>query len=86
MATIEKKIWPDSFTLVKRGVKKFEIRVADFKIKKGDRFVLREWDPRTKRYTGRIIREKVSYVRHFHLNEYGQKKLIERKGLYVIQF
>ena len=86
MATIEKKIWPKHFELVKSGEKKFELRLADFKIKKGDIFILREWNPKTKKYTGRKIQKKVNYVLKFELNDFGQKKKIERKGLYVIQF
>lgn len=86
MATIKKKIWPKDFGLEKSGKKKFELRVADFKIKAGDMLVLQEWNPKTKRYTGKKLAKKVKYVHKFHLNDYGQKKLIEKKGLYVIQF
>ncbi|MBI2514566.1 DUF3850 domain-containing protein [Candidatus Wolfebacteria bacterium] len=83
---IKKKIWPEFFRLVKSGKKKFELRVADFKIKKGDTLVLQEWNPKTKKYTGKEVREKVNFVWKRKLNDYGQKKLIEKKGLYVIQF
>ncbi|MBI4094872.1 MAG: DUF3850 domain-containing protein [Candidatus Liptonbacteria bacterium] len=86
MATITKKIWPKWFHDVKRGKKKFEFRVADFRVKSGDTLVLREWNPKTKKYTGRELRKKAKYVRKFRLNDYGQKKLIERKGFYIIQF
>lgn len=85
MAVIKKKIWPKYFDLVKSGRKKFEIRLADFRIKEGDVLVLNEWNPRTKKYTGRKIRKKVKYVLRFYLNSYGQKRGIEKKGLYVIQ-
>lgn len=86
MATIEKKIWPKYFELVKSGKKKFELRLADFKIKEGNILILREWNPKTKKYTGRKIRKKVKYVLKFKLNDFGQKKEIEKKGLCVIQF
>ena len=85
MVTIKKKIWPQWFKLVKAGKKKFELRVADFKIKKGDTLVLEEWNPKTTKYTGRQLKKKVNFVHKFELNDYGQKKLIEKKGLYVIQ-
>lgn len=86
MAVVKKKIWPQSFKLMKSGVKKFELRLADFKIKTGDTVVLREWDPKKKKYTGRELRKKAKFVYKFRLNDYGQKKEIEKKGLYAIQF
>ena len=86
MVVIKKKIWPKYFELVKSGKKKFELRLADFKIKKGDTLILREWNPKRKEYTGREIKKKVNYVLKFKLNDFGQKKEIEKKGLYVIQF
>ncbi len=86
MAIIKKKIWPDSFELLESGKKKFEIRLADFEVKEGDTLVLEEWDPSTKDYTGRKIEKAVSYVHKFELDMYGQKKEIEEKGIYVIQF
>ncbi len=85
MRTTNKKIWPTDFKLAKSGKKKFELRVADFKIKKGDTLLLQEWNPKTKKYTGRQLKKKVNFVHKFKLNDYGQKKLIEKKGLYVIQ-
>ena len=86
MAIIKKKIWPEWFKLVKSGKKKFELRLADFRIKKGDVLVLEEWDPKAKKYTGRKIRKKVKYTLRFKLNDFGQEKEIKKKGLYVIQF
>ena len=86
MATIKKKIWPKYFKQIKSGKKKFELRLADFKIKEGDTLILEEWNPKTKKYTGRKIKKKVKYVLKFNLNDFGQKKEIEKRGLYVIQF
>ncbi len=86
MAIIKKKIWPEYFKLVKSGKKKFELRVADFKLKEGDILILEEWDPKKKEYTGRIIRKKVRFILKFKLDDFNQKKEIEKKGLYVIQF
>ena len=85
MKTVKKKIWPEYFELVKAGKKKFEARVADFKIREGDTLVLEEWDPKKKKYTGRKLKRKVKYILKFKLDDFGQKKLIERKGMYVIQ-
>lgn len=85
MAIINKKIWPEFFEDVKAGRKKFELRLDDFDAKEGDTIVLEEWDQRTKEYTGRKIEKKVSYVLKFKLDDFGQKKEIEEKGLIVIQ-
>ncbi|XOB41095.1 MAG: DUF3850 domain-containing protein [Candidatus Nealsonbacteria bacterium] len=86
MAIIKKKIWPDYFELINSGKKRFELRLADFDIKEGDTFVLEEWNPETRQYTGRKIEKLVDYVSKFKLNDFGQKEEIEEKGLFVIQF
>ncbi|MDP3093789.1 MAG: DUF3850 domain-containing protein [bacterium] len=85
MAIIKKKSRPKIFGLMKSGEKKFDLRVADFKVKKGDTLVLQEWDPKKKGYTGRKLAKKVKYVTKFNLDDFGQKKAIEEKGLYIIQ-
>ena len=71
--------------MVKSGKKKFEVRLADFRVKKGDVLILEEWNPRTKKYTGRKLRKKVRYVLKFKLDSFEQKKEIEKRGLYIIQ-
>jgi len=82
---IHKKIWPKYFELVKAGKKRFELRLADFDVCENDVLVLEEWDTETKEYTGRKIRKSIDYVLKFKLDDFGQKKEIEKKGLYVIQ-
>ncbi|KKR03131.1 MAG: hypothetical protein UT31_C0029G0008 [Parcubacteria group bacterium GW2011_GWF2_39_13b] len=82
---IRKKIWPKYFNLVKSGKKKFEVRAADFKIREGDELILEEWNPKTKKYTGRKLKKKAKYILKFKLNKFGQEKLIKKRGLYVIQ-
>jgi len=86
MALIKKKITPKYYNLVKANKKKFELRLADFKIKKGDTLILQEWDPKTKKYTGRELKKKVNFILKFNLDDFGQAKEIKKKGLYVIQF
>ena len=85
MAIIKKKIWPKYFELVKLGKKNFELRLADFEIKEGDILILQEWNPESKKYTGREIKKEVEYILKFKLEDFGQKEKIEEKGLYVIQ-
>lgn len=86
MATIRKKNWPKDFELIRRGRKHVQARVADFRVKKGDTIVFEEWNPRTRKYTGRKLRRKVREVHRFRLNEFGQKRPISRKGLWLIRF
>lgn len=85
MAIIKKKIWPKYFKLVKSGKKRFDVRVADFDIKEGDTLILEEWDPQTKKYTGYSLTRKVDYLLKFDLDTFGQRELIEKNGLYVLQ-
>ena len=84
MAVIKKKIWPEYYDLVASGKKKFELRLADFKVKEGDTLLLEEWDPNTKEYTGRRLEKKVGYILRFSLDDFGQKKEIKEKGLLIM--
>lgn len=86
MAIIRKKIWPKYFDLVSAGKKRFELRVADFEINEGDILVLEEWDQKINQYTGRKIEKKIDFVLKIGLDDFGQRKDIEEKGLFVIQF
>lgn len=86
MRIIKKKIWPEFFEQIQSGKKRFELRLADFEIEEGDTLILEEWNPQTKQYTGRKIEKKVKYLLRFNLDDFGQKKEIEEKGLYVIQW
>ena len=83
---IEKKVWPEYFEDIKSGKKKFELRQADFKIKPGDTLVLREWDPKTKEYTGKEVSKKAEYVLKTKGQKFYLKKEIDRFGYQVIQF
>lgn len=64
ISDIHKKIWPEFFEKILSGEKKFEIRLDDFHVKSGDILILEEWDPKTKNYTGRKIKKKISYLLH----------------------
>ena len=85
MAIIKKKIWPEYFELVKAGKKNFELRLNDFEANEGDTLILEEWNPETKEYTGRKMEKEIGYVLKFKLDDFGQKKEIEEKGLQVLQ-
>ncbi|RLG21244.1 RNA-binding protein [Candidatus Micrarchaeota archaeon] len=83
---IEKKIWPEYFQKIIDGVKTFELRLADFECRPGDILVLREWDPRTKEYTGRVIEKKVTYVAKSKDMRSWPDEDIRKYGFLVIGF
>jgi len=86
MSIIEKKTWPECFEAILHGEKKFEIRLADFKIQKGDTLLLREWDPKTKEYTGREIRKIAGFVSNSKDWDTWTQEEINKHGFYVIGF
>ncbi len=58
----ELKVWPDAFTAMERGKKNFEFRKDDRGFELDDILNLREWDPKTEQYTGRIAARRISYI------------------------
>lgn len=82
---IEKKIWPKYFEEVASGKKKFELRLGDLEINEGDELLLCEYDPKTKEYTGREIKKKVSYVLKTKDVDFWSKENIDRYGYQIIQ-
>lgn len=52
------EFWQDVFD----NIKNFEVRFNDRDFKVGDLLFLREWDPKTETYTGRVARRNVIYV------------------------
>ena len=81
---IHKKIWPKYFQEILEGKKKFEVRLADFEIKEGDILVLEEYDPKTKKYTGRTIKKKVGFVTKFNPAECHSLEDIKKYGFWEI--
>jgi len=82
---IKKKKWPEYFEKTITGEKKIEVRLADFKLKKGDILVLEEYDPKTKQYTGRTIKKKVKKLFRFNPTEAHSLKDIKKFGFYEIE-
>lgn len=81
---VEKKTWPEFFEKVLSGEKNCELRLADFDIEKGDTLVLREWDPKTKDYTGRSIEKKVTLVVRTKDLSFWPQEEIDKYGYQVI--
>jgi len=89
MKTVIKKIDKEWLDEILSGKKKFELRLADFDIEKGDTLRLEEWEGsgENRKPTGRFTEKKVTYLRKVDLKEWLEKQpeLIDR-GLYVLQF
>ncbi|TAL20479.1 DUF3850 domain-containing protein [Patescibacteria group bacterium] len=81
-----KKIWPQFFRAILEGRKTFELRLADWRCKPGDTLVLEEWNPKTKKYTGRKLKKKVTYVLKTKEVDFWSKKEVEKYGFQVIAF
>lgn len=85
MAVIRKKILPEYFEEILAGRKRFELRLGDFSVSRGDSLLLQEWDPKADAYTGREIAKKVGYVLKFDIKHlFWPKEEIEKHGLQVI--
>jgi len=83
---IEKKVWPKYFRDIKSGKKDFDLRLADFKVKTGDVLLLREWDPKKKKYSGRTLKKKVKYILKTKSLIFWPKKDIEKYGFQIMGF
>ena len=83
---IKKKAWPEYFQKMLDGDKTFDLRLADFKCKKGDILVLEEWDPKTKEYTGRVLEKKVTFVLKTKDIKFWPKEDVEKFGYQIISF
>lgn len=56
------KTWPPYFEATLRGDKGFELRFNDRGFKIGDYLILEEWDPKTKKYSGRVLSRTIVYM------------------------
>ena len=83
---IKKKTWPELFQKVLDGKKKCDLRLADFECKLGDTLILEEWDPKTKRYTGRKIEKIVTHILKTKDIKFWNKSDIDKYGFQVISF
>jgi ribosomal protein S17 len=81
---IEKKCWTEFFEKVLSGEKNFEVRLADFECRAGDVLVLREWDPKTKEYTGRQIEKTVGFVLKTKDLSFWPKEEVDKYGYMVM--
>jgi len=80
----EKKVWPEFFREIASGNKTFELRLDDFECRPGDVLVLKEWDPKTKRYTGKVLEKKVGFVLKTRDIRFWPKEDVDRFGYQII--
>ncbi len=83
---IKKKCWPQSFQLMLDGKKNFDLRLADFDLNEDDTIIYEEWDPKTKKYSGRVLKKQVKNLRKFKATEFNSIQDIEKFGHYAIEF
>jgi hypothetical protein len=83
---IEKKVWPEYYESILSGIKNFDMRIADFSCNPGDILVLREWNPKTNDYTGRVMEKTVTYVLRTKDVSFFSDEEIEKFGYQVISF
>lgn len=82
---IEKKTWPRFFKLMLDGKKNVDVRLADFKLVDGDEILFREYDPRTKKYTGRSIVRRVKNHEHVNFSGFNTIDEIHRLGHWIME-
>ena len=83
---IKKKSWPNGFEAILNRRKKFDLRLADFECNEGDILVLEEFDPKTKKYTGRKMEKTVGYVLKSKEIKFWDEKEMREKGFQIISF
>ncbi len=86
MRIIRKKTWPDLFEAVRKGEKRFDLRLNEFEVEKGDTLILEEWDPVTDKYTGRILETVAGHVMKFEPKDpvFWSEREVEEKGIVII--
>jgi hypothetical protein len=60
--THELKTWPEYFVEIFNRRKTFELRRDDRDFQVGDYLTLKEWNPETEAYTGRVAKRHVTYL------------------------
>lgn len=83
---IEKKAWPEYFQKILDGTKTYDLRLDDFECKSGDILILKEWDPKIQKFTGRTIEKTVTFVGKTKKQNFWSKEDIEKYGFQIISF
>jgi hypothetical protein len=75
------------FKEIERNKNYFEVRLADFRIKEGDVLILKEWNPKTKKYTGKKLKFSVGSILKLpeDMEKFYSKKDIKKYGFFIIE-
>ena len=83
---IRKKTWTEAFEKILAGEKTFDARLCNFECNVGDILVLEEFDPKLKKYTGRKIEKKITYVLNTKDQNYWSQADIAKNGIIILAF
>lgn len=81
---IRKKTWTEAFEKVLSGEKTFDARLANFECNVGDILVLEEYDPKLKRYTGRKIEKKITFILNTKEQKFWSQSDIKKEGIVIV--
>ena len=87
MAIIKKKCWPEWFEKFCSGEKVLELRLADFDLKINDILILEEYNPETKKYTGRKASFKCKKVERSAQDplQFYKVEDVKKHGFWIIE-
>jgi hypothetical protein len=85
MSVIRKKSYPPYFEQVLRGEKKFDLRLCDFDVTPGDTIIFEEYDPATRKPTGRASTHRVGYVLNTRDLPYWSAADVAKHGFVIMQ-
>lgn len=84
MKKIIKKCWPEYFEKILSGDKTFDVRLADWKCSVGDILILKEWDPKTKKFTGKKLEKKITYITKTKDFKFFDEEEVKKYGFQII--
>ena len=87
MAIIRKKCWPEWYEKFCSRERTFELRLADFNLKDRDILIFEEYNPETKKYTGRKTSFKCKKVEHSAQDplQFYNVEDVRKHGFWIIQ-
>lgn len=82
---IRKKSFPEYFESLNNGIRMADIRLEDFRVGEGDTIVFEEWDPKTKKYTGRKTAKMCKKVMSYNPTKIYTYDKIKQFGLVLME-
>ena len=83
---IHKRTWKDAFEKIAQGEKTFDARLANFECNIGDTLILEEYDPVAKKYTGRKLEKKITFILDTNKQKYWSQSNIKKHGILIVGF